>query len=119
MVRVTFDVEDLGLFAFFDVAAAIHDDAARDRAIGAGVSGLSGLCELEGPYMRGNHRLRTGKTKRSQGRPRHTRPRHFHEMTAGDFDVHGRFLPPGLHFYLVMASFASVRLSKKSITQAR
>ena len=43
---------------FFKIAPAIHDDAAGDGTIGAGVPGFSGLGELERPHMRGDHRLR-------------------------------------------------------------
>ena len=42
MVRVALDVEDLGLFALLDIAAAVHDDAAGNGTVGTGVTGLGG-----------------------------------------------------------------------------
>src|SRR4026208_2494031 len=47
MVRVTLDMNDAGLRVLRAVAKAVDQDAARDGAIGAGVTGLACGCQLE------------------------------------------------------------------------
>src|SRR5690606_34715594 len=46
VVGVALDVDQLGLFAGREVAARVHDDPARHRAVGADVAGFGGGGEL-------------------------------------------------------------------------
>src|SRR6476661_3540034 len=80
---------NLRLLALLHIAAAVHDDAAGNRAIGAGVACLGRLRELERPDMGGDLSLRLAKSECRNGRPRRTGPCQLDKVPARDFDVHG------------------------------
>src|SRR6185369_17181439 len=89
MIGIPLDMVNLRLLALLHIAAAVHDDAAGNRAIGAGVARLGRLRELERPDVGGDLSLRLAETECRNGRPRRTGPCQLHKVPARDFDVHG------------------------------
>ena len=74
MVGVALDMDDLGLLALLQVALRVHDDAAGDRAVGAGVAGFGGVGELESADRLRHGRLRSRRSQRRQAPyPQHPR----------------------------------------------
>src|SRR5207245_2195529 len=87
-IGIALDVDDVGLLTFGAIALRIHDDAARNRAVRAGIAGLGGAHELERP-----DRIRIGgfdlsEPERSETCPGNTRASALHELAPREFDVH-------------------------------
>lgn len=67
MVGVTFDVNDVLLDVLARIALAVQDQAAADRAVGAGVTGFLGMRQLEVAHLLGERRRR-GHAQRRKAR---------------------------------------------------
>src|SRR6202022_1304705 len=89
VVDVAFDVDDVGLLTLRKVALGIHDDAASDGTIGAGVAGFGGADELEGPYRRGIRGFDASKSERSDGGTGKTRAGACHKLAPRELHVQG------------------------------
>jgi len=83
MIRIALDVNDVGPGVLGAVAEAVDDDAAGDRAVGAGITRLGRGRELE--RSDGSRQRFAGQTK-SKGAKR--RPR---QAGAGELDKPRRF----------------------------
>jgi hypothetical protein len=99
MVHIALDMNDFRGLALGQVALGIQDDAARHRAIGAGVAGLSRARELEGPDRRRIGGFDIAEPPCTERRPCNTRAGACYELAPREFHVHGLLLsikpPPG------------------------
>src|SRR5580692_10866908 len=92
MIDVAFDVDDVGLLTLRKVALGIHDDAAGDGTISAGVAGFGGADELEGPYRRGVRGFDASKSERPDGGTGKTRAGARQEAAPRELHIQGRLL---------------------------
>ena len=82
----------VGLGVLRLVAQRVDDDAAGDRAVGAGVAGLGRALELEGPNACGERIARAGESQGANGRCGEASSAHLHELPTSD----GHVLSPSL-----------------------
>src|SRR5690606_22646276 len=68
MIRVALDVDDLLIDGLAAAAAAVEDQSAAYRAVGAGVAGCRGVGQLEMPYRLGEGSLGRHAQGRHAGR---------------------------------------------------
>src|SRR5271157_5441500 len=93
MIGITFDMDDLGRVALRKIAFRVHDDAAGNRTIRAGIAGFRRPRELERAYGLGVGGFNIAKSERAQGCPRHARTRADQKLAPRDCDVHGVLSP--------------------------
>src|SRR5215831_8103417 len=79
VIGVALDVDDVRLLTFRKVALGIHDDAAGDRAIGAGIASFRYAEQLEGANRRSESCFNSAETKCAEGSAGHTHAGAFHE----------------------------------------
>ena len=79
---------------FLRVAHGVHDDAAGDRAVGAGVAGLGGAGELEGPDVGHLRGFRFAEAHRPERCRRRARARQLQEAASREVHVHRRLPLP-------------------------
>src|SRR5262249_3314290 len=80
---------DVGFLALREVALRVHDDAAGDRTVGAGVAGLCGADQLEGPDRGGLRRLHIAEAERSERRTRKPRAGARKKAAPRELHIHG------------------------------
>ena len=88
VVGIALDVGDLGLLALGEVALGIEDDAAADRAIGAGVARLGEARELVGSDRCCVSCFGFRETERSERRDRDPRACASDKLATREFHVH-------------------------------
>src|ERR1700722_7680266 len=94
VIRIALDVNNFGFLAFGEVAFRIHDDAAADGTIGAGIARLRGTGELPSADRSGISRLNIAESERAERGPDGACGDAVHKMTSLQFDVHENG-PPG------------------------
>src|SRR5262249_46419459 len=82
--------------ALREIALRVHDDAARDRAVRAGVAGFGGAGQFEWPDGCRKSGLEIAEAERSERRTRKTRASADQEAAPRELHVHGVCLLRGL-----------------------
>ena len=88
MVRIAFDMDDVGAGVLGTVAHAVNENAAGDGAIGAGVAGLGRRRQLEWPNRGCECFTGITKSQSAQAGRGQSRPREFYETSTSQ--VHHR-----------------------------
>src|ERR1700754_330045 len=92
MIRIAFDVDDVGLLTLRKVALGIHDDAAGNRAVCAGVASFRETGQLVGAYRCRVSLFNVPETERTDCGGRKTRAGAFHKSTPRELHIHLKVL---------------------------
>jgi hypothetical protein len=84
MVRIAFDVNDVGAGVLGAVAERVNQDAASDGTVSAGVPRLLGVGELEGANVFRDRLTATTKPERSHTRSRKRRACELYEASTSE-----------------------------------
>src|SRR5271170_7819726 len=88
VIGIALNVDDLGLLALRHVTVRIHDDAATDRTIGAGVAGFGRACEFPGADRRCIGNFNVTEPECAECRCCDTCTRADNELTPRQFYIH-------------------------------
>src|ERR1700733_15371659 len=87
MVRIAFDMDNVGQGVLRAVAQTVDENPAGDGAIGAGVTGLARGAQLERPHRGREGLAGEAEPERTGGRSHQAGAGEFHESAATQFHV--------------------------------